>query len=289
MLTVNDPIFARRTFSPMTCLVTCLRVLLVVLAISAVRCSNVFTLYSDWVNSNAPQQGLINFAAQEINLGDTSRLEDVKLDGMDVVSVATCVGGKSVKNTQDNLRKQMRNLPEAVIEDIVDSAVLEGTDSASSNQQTVTDISNKGMAHSYMSYWKTTYSGEKAIIGSNYNTCVVVASVELYVAEVVASYEVETNDVKVGSEPCHCGFFVCERCDVFKSRETKKPIFKRYALNFEDHDNLHMLMSKKAVDSIAQVVDQPLKIKELASSMREQEQVATDVNWRAPNEHFYIG
>ena len=82
---------------------------------------------------------------------------------------------------------------------------------------------------------------------------------------------------------------VSERCDVFKSRETKKPIFKRYALNIKDHENLHMLMSKKAVDSIAQVVDQPLKIKELASSMREQEQVATDVNWRAPNEHLYIG
>lgn len=254
---------------------------IVFLSISAVTSISFSTLYTEWINSEAPRKGLATFAASEISKGNAVATPDLKLDRMNVFSLATCVEGKSSASVQGNLRKQMKGLTEVVREDIISSAVLEETSTQSALQDVKTDLVDNGKAHSYLAYWKTIYSGERVTIGSSYNTCIVVASVEIEAAEDLAGYDVREEKIKIGSSPCYCGVLYCETCPNYAPRVTKTPIFKRHALSVKEQDNLHKWMTKEAVDSVIGILGQ--QVYNTAIDMKDQEQ-----SWEGPNRNVYI-
>ena len=146
------------------------------------------------------------------------------------------------------LRMQLRGVPERVREELIENALIEKMSVQNSIQNATVDAETGGQAFAFLAFWSTEYIGTSAVAGPAYSTCIMTSGIKLDVAEEIAGYEESQNKKVVASEPCHCGFFSCARCPVFKKITNRKPVFKRHKLTLKNHINLHNWMLKSATD-----------------------------------------
>mmetsp|Transcript_2977 Transcript_2977/g.9118 ORF Transcript_2977/g.9118 Transcript_2977/m.9118 type:complete len:287 (+) Transcript_2977:66-926(+) len=210
--------------------------------------------FSQLRRAEAPYAALRSFAERHDVQDPLKAVGELRVDQMKLFAQAACVQGPDLEVTRGALRKQLRGVPESVVEAIVDSALIEGVSAQNSVQNTTAGIESDGRAYSYLAFWSTEYNGEHAVMAAIYSTCVMVSGVEILVGEDVAEWETSVQPRLVGYQPCHCGFVSCAQCPIYQESTTKRPIMKRHRLTLQNQLDLHRWMVKSAVDQARYLV-----------------------------------
>eukprot|EP00188_Purpureofilum_apyrenoidigerum_P001736 Plantae.Rhodophyta-Purpureofilum_apyrenoidigerum.ctg19855.p1 GENE.Plantae.Rhodophyta-Purpureofilum_apyrenoidigerum.ctg19855~~Plantae.Rhodophyta-Purpureofilum_apyrenoidigerum.ctg19855.p1 ORF type:complete len:324 (-),score=25.25 Plantae.Rhodophyta-Purpureofilum_apyrenoidigerum.ctg19855:87-947(-) len=211
--------------------------------------------FSQIRRAEAPYAALRSFAERHDVQNPLEAVGDLRVDQMKLFAQATCVQGPGLEIVRRALRKQLRGVPDSVVEAIVDSALIEGVSAQNSVQNTTAGIENDGRAYSYLAFWSTEYNGDHTVIAAAYSTCVMVSGVEILVGEDVAEWETSVQPRLVGHQPCHCGFLSCAQCPIYQESTTKRPIMKRHRLTLQNQLDLHRWMVKSAVDQARYLVE----------------------------------
>jgi hypothetical protein len=76
-----------------------------------------------------------------------------------------------------------------------------------------------------------------------------VSGIRLVVAEtIVGSIEEKTARI-IGSTPCHCGVFTCDRCPIVQEVVTQRPVFHRATLTMDEAKALQQHLVQRATDA----------------------------------------
>jgi hypothetical protein len=213
---------------------------------------------SSTMQQPSPKQDLQSFVALERdrNNGYMDQLEDLRTEGFQRYARSACVAAGTLEQAQKALFIQLSGIPEDVRTHTIERALIEGITHRSSMQDSSSQLGSHGRAHSYMAFWSTVYhhprrGGRHHDDDFNtYETCVLVAGMEIGVTEVIAGYKTEEKKVVVGSTPCECGYFYCAgTCPLFSKVIERTPIFQRHSLSLKQQDDLHRWLVKNAIDA----------------------------------------
>lgn len=238
--------------------------------------------------AEAPYFALRSFVERENVDRDLAEVGDLRVDEMKLFAQAACVQGQDLQMVKKALRVQMRGVPANVVDEIVESALVEGVSTQNTVQNTTTGVEADGKAYSYLAFWSTEFNGDHAVFAATYSTCVMVSGVQIEVGEEVSEWETSVQSRLVAYQPCQCGWLRCAQCPVFKEVTTKRPIMKRHRLTLRNQLDLHRWMVKRAVDQAALLVETRKSIggswiqKDTPFALKAPE-------WEAPRSHVYYG
>jgi hypothetical protein len=189
-------------------------------------------------------------ASAQLVAHDLRGIRELPVDELRVYARAACVSGADFASVKHALHQQLRGIPRAMREELVDSALTEGVSTTSSVQDTTSAAAEMGKAVSYIGFWSTRYDAGAGPVGPMYSTCVTASGVDIRVGEEVAGWETSVQNVVVGYDPCRCAMLqlYCRACARTEERTTKRPIFKRHKLTLQNQIELHRWMVKEAVD-----------------------------------------
>lgn len=165
---------------------------------------------------------------------------------------------------------QLRALPASIVEEIVESALIEGITQEKAYHNTSFMLANEGTIYYYMCYYNTIFTPP-----DHYETCILVVKVALSIAEAIVGYHEEVVKQQIGTEPCHCSkalgiTFGCHPCPIIEEKMTKRPIFKRNALSMKQQEALNANMIRLAASQVKslQVQTEDYKNQELLDAWR---------------------
>lgn len=183
-------------------------------------------------------------------------IENLLIDGMDHYAGVACINSASFSDAKHALARQLLSIPDKVREEIVDSAIIEGSSVFNVIQNSSKPLQTNGKANAYLGWWKTKYTAP-----STYETCVLVSGIEFTAAEIIAGYIQKKKTVRVGYQPCKCGILSCHQCPIFKEELTEIPIYKRNAFSLGEHDKLHHFMISKATNLAERTLNSKMSTK----------------------------
>lgn len=188
--------------------------------------------------------------------GEFSSIEDIKTESYRGYAAAYCLEGTTLERARDALRVGLRDVPEAVRNDIAERALQEGITAKNTWRDSSADLVNTNKAHSYMAFYSTTFEPGRSIGKDVYKTCVMVAGVTFIVAEQIVDYEEKEEDVQIGTRVECKGWFIaeCYKVPVLGKRKSKIPILRRNALSLKEQKDLHNWMVHQAIDSAGNLI-----------------------------------
>mmetsp|Transcript_24179 Transcript_24179/g.47159 ORF Transcript_24179/g.47159 Transcript_24179/m.47159 type:complete len:467 (+) Transcript_24179:87-1487(+) len=189
-----------------------------------------------------PKRSLMDFIHAENTkyvTGPASNLGDLPLDFYRTYEGATCVESDSWESLRDAARQQLSRLPPEVVEEVLQSALIEGVSVMSSLSDSVVSPDEAWKAHTFKAWYRTD--------AASLSTCILVSGVQILLQAEVAEWEVTTHYEVVGMLPCHCGLFSCSECPEFRERTRRVPVFKRHKLSLAQHEALAERMQARMV------------------------------------------
>lgn len=179
---------------------------------------------------------LRSYAVSQSESMKVESIAELPVDDLNSFAQSTCVEARRAEDIRTSLKANLR-IPAEVRDMIIASAVVDGVTTSNSMSNTTSDLASEGRAISFLAFWSTVYS-EPTLGGEWYSSCVMAAGITIAVGEDVAEWVTRNDRVVTGSQPCHCGYFACERCPIFHTRETRTPIFKRHKLTLKNQVDL---------------------------------------------------
>eukprot|EP00965_Chrysotila_dentata_P232226 6198837-Pleurochrysis_carterae.AAC.3 len=130
-------------------------------------------------------------------------------------------------------------IEQEVVEEVLQSALIEGVSVMSSLSDSVVSPDEAWKAHTFKAWYRTD--------AASLSTCILVSGVQILLQAEVAEWEVTTHYEVVGMLPCHCGLFSCSECPEFRERTRRVPVFKRHKLSLAQHEALAERMQARMV------------------------------------------
>jgi len=157
-------------------------------------------------------------------------MKEILSDSMTDFKATFTFKAKGLENSKQILSLQLSsaNIPKDVGQQIVETVLINGLEICSGLEKTVAELETKGRASYYIVKFCTGYDS----FTDTYNVNLATTGITFTTAEIVAGYEETRTERQIGSEPCHCGFVICERCPIFTTDVVKTPLFKRHILTF---------------------------------------------------------
>lgn len=189
-----------------------------------------------------PFSDLHTFSQTELAKKRGGSVMDLPTESLSQYAQAACILAKDADGARLGLEQQLRGIPKAALDELLDRAVLPDVDTRSSMQNTTMGAGSDGKAFHYMAFWST------AAHTRGYSACVATAGVHLVIGEDVEEWRTTKTRRRVGDQPCHCGYLRCEKCPVFESDETRTPIYKRHRLTIRQQTELFHWMSNTVAE-----------------------------------------
>ena len=205
----------------------------------------------------------IKFKKHEHTSTEITDISQLLMDSVNHYVGMSCVEADSYERTKYAVKQQLNSIPEQVRDEILESAIIEGTSVLNVIQNSTKPLTSDGKANSFLAWWHTRVqeSTDAEVSDERYETCILIAGISFVTSEIVAGYIEDKRNDLVGYVPCECGYLFCEKCPVFKEIITSVPVFKRHALTLEQHRKLHNYMVQEAT-SIAENMIQSILIQE---------------------------
>jgi len=176
------------------------------------------------------------------HLDNIQDIKELKVDGMDHFSAVTCFISDSLSEARIILKENLKTIPQEISDHIIESTLISKTNIFNIIQNSTKPIQSTGKAIAYLGWWNTHFTEP-----STYETCVLISGISLTATEIIAGYIEEKKSELIGYQPCHCGFFSCEKCPIIQEKIYSSPIYKRHALSIQDHQKLHQYMIQDAI------------------------------------------
>lgn len=106
--------------------------------------------------------------------------------------------------------------------------------------------SEDGRASSFVVYWVIRYDETS----DRYSICFGITGMDIKFSDKIVGYKQHVEERVVGYEPCHCGFFYCQKCPIFGRSETSVPVFKKYVLSIDNQQLLKEYMMVQLYDAL---------------------------------------
>lgn len=181
-------------------------------------------------------------------------VEDLKVDGMSDFACSVCVNNTTYEDMVSIVLGRLKtSVPSDVYDSLNDIVLVKNVTHEGSFQNCTKPLQDSGKASNFLGWWTIRY--EKS--SDRYSACVVVSGVDITMADEIIDYKTKKETIHVADEPCHCGFFRCEICPVFKIIETRSPVFKKHSITLRQHDDLKAYMMYKSVDLIKSLTYEP--------------------------------
>lgn len=137
---------------------------------------------------------------------------------------------KGLQNAKQILTLQLSSahIAKELIEQIIQTVLMEGVEICSGLERTVTELETKGKASYYIVKFCTGYDS----FTDTYNVNLATTGISFTAAEIITGYDETKIERQIGTEPCHCGLLQCEQCPIFTIDHIKTPIFNRHVLTF---------------------------------------------------------
>lgn len=174
-------------------------------------------------------------------------VEELKVDGMSDFACSVCVNDTDYDQLSHVVLGRLKSsIPPDVYDTFKDSLLIKNMTYEGSFQNCTKPLQDSGRAQNFLGWWTIRYDKKS----DRYSACVVVSGVDITVSDDIVDYKVQRETIHVADEPCHCGFFKCESCPVFRTIETRSPVFKKHSITLKQHDNLKSYMMYKSVELI---------------------------------------
>lgn len=186
------------------------------------------------------------------NVVDLQQIDDLNTEAFRTYARSTCVSAPTYEKALRSLDVGLYGVPDNVRQALLAMAIQPEVTQKNSIQDSNSDFVDSGKADAFMAFWSTVY--DENAEEDAYKTCVMVTGVALTVAETIAEWTTKTEKVRIGSEPCQCGYVYCEECPVFDVREVKWPVFERRSLSLRKQEELRRWMVDQAIKSAEHLV-----------------------------------
>lgn len=181
-------------------------------------------------------------------------IKELMVDGMSDFACSVCVNNTDYDTMNDIISSRLKSsVPIDVYESLKDSILMPKVTYEGSFQNCTKPLQNTGRASNFYGWWNVKYFDQI----DQYSACVIVSGVEIAMTDIIVDYNIKKETLKVGDEPCHCGYFRCEKCPIFKTIETKTPVFKKNAITINQHDHLRDYMMYKSMELIRDLKYEP--------------------------------
>lgn len=204
---------------------------------------------------SSPRDHMVSYVRTQVaenphTLYAPTDLEKMPIDKMVTFVDSACAQGSSIQNVREAIRRQLRSLSPVVVDDLLNSALVEGVSLESANHNTSADTGEKATVYTYLYYIKTVYSGGDS---QSYSTCVLASGVTMLLAEEIVAYVDRVSHEIIGSRPCNCfpGNIYCRSCPLTEEIHTRHPIFSRHALTWKQQVMLRDYMIQQAYTQVA--------------------------------------
>ena len=181
------------------------------------------------------------------NTNFPDNIEELKVDGMSDFACSVCVNDTSFDEMVSVILGRLKSsIPTDVYDTLKDSLLVENMTYEGSFQNCTKSLQDTGRANNFLGWWTVRHNKHS----NRYSACVVISGIDITMSEDIIDYSIKKETIHITNEPCHCGFFRCQSCPVFKTIETRIPIFKRHSITLKQHDNLKAYMMYKSTDLI---------------------------------------
>lgn len=191
---------------------------------------------------------LVTLNEREEPIGDLSGIPLEKFNGY---TGASCVDSSNYTMTRRALRAQLYKMPEEVVDDILNGAVMPNTNTKNCYQNTVSEIDEKGTQHTFVAFWTSEYIKRD----DTYSVCVLISGLGFTTAESIFEWITVNKSEILGYRIYDCGIFRCSEEPIIKITQTRTPIFKRHFLDLEHHLKLQTFMIQKACLQAVQLLN----------------------------------
>ncbi len=190
-----------------------------------------------------PMASLLSFSQYQLEKRGEHQITDIGVENMNYFSGAACVRAENAGSARLALARQLRSLPAAVAEELVEAAIVEGVSVRNSYQNVSLGLAGSNKGYAYLVFYDTVYSPE-----TGYASCVMASTVELQTADTIAGTIEKKENVVIGYQPCRCGLLYCEKCPLIQETLTRTPIFKKAILTLKQADELQQYLIDQAVN-----------------------------------------
>jgi hypothetical protein len=200
--------------------------------------------FREWKGEDGPVKSLMAYSKYQRERHNVFNVSTISIDRMAVFSGAACVVSPTLEGAAKAMVAQLRNsVPEEVVREILEGAFVEDTSVRNSYQNSTLGLSDTGEGNAYLVYYDTEVSTR------GYHSCVMVSGIRLVIAETVVGTIEEKTARIIGSTPCHCGMFTCERCPIVQEVITHRPVFHRATLTMDEAKALQQHLVQRATDA----------------------------------------
>lgn len=188
------------------------------------------------------------------NVDIPSDITELKVDGMSHFSCAVCVKRVDYDKMVTIISNRLKtSIPVDVYDSLTDSIFLKNVTYEGSFQNCTKPLQETGRASNFVGWWNVRFDSSEDL----YSACIIVSGIDITMADIIVDYHVVKETTLLALEPCHCGFFYCEKCPVFKTLETRSPIFKKHRISLKQHNELKDYMMYKSLELIGGLSYEP--------------------------------
>jgi len=86
------------------------------------------------------------------------------------------------------------------------------------------------------------------IIGDNESSYYIQSTMYVRLRKVQTGTNIVTTTEILGTEPCHCGIFICYKCPIINERVDNVAVYEEHSLTLEDYKGLYTFMAEQLLE-----------------------------------------